>query len=66
MTTHYNHSTLGTAEKPLIPNMEFKRMCESVRAGNPDISEWTDKYELEMYQKRLIEQMIIQLKKKQG
>jgi hypothetical protein len=57
-TTLYNHNSIGTATKPLIPNAEFRAMVESVNAGDADISKWTDKYSLEPFQKQLIEQKI--------
>jgi hypothetical protein len=63
MTTLYNHNTLGTANKPLISNAEFKAMTESVKAGNSDVSAWVDKYSLEHFQKQFIEAIINDLNK---
>lgn len=33
-TTLYNHNSLGTAEKPLISNAQFKKLIERVEAGD--------------------------------
>lgn len=42
-TTWYNHVKLGSDEKPLIPNLEFKILCEELNKGNFEIYELYDK-----------------------
>ncbi len=32
--SNYNHTTLGTQEKPLISNMQFKQLCERIRTDD--------------------------------
>lgn len=53
----YNHNTLGTQAKPLIPNLEFKELHERLLRGErcEDILE---KYSLESYQKHIAEPLI--------
>ena len=54
MTTLYNHNTLGNAAKPLIPNIEFKRLIEALEAGDKTaLPKVLEKYTLEHYQNRL-------------
>ena len=55
MTSLYNHNTLGTKEKPLIPNAEFKALIEHLNSGDADISKWMDQYSLEPFQKQMVQ-----------
>jgi len=55
----YNHNTLGTGIKPLIPNLEFKLLHESLLRGDKEKSEEIlSKYTLESYQKQVLESLI--------
>ncbi len=60
----YNHVTLGTQDKPLIPNAELKALIESIEQGNTDVSYWLDKWSLESYQKQVVKGLLEALKKK--
>ena len=63
MTTSYNHNTLGTETKPLIPNMEFKNLHEYLLKGEKEKSEEIlNKYTLESYQKSIIEPLLKKIK----
>lgn len=54
MTSSYNHNILGTAEKPLIPNIEFKKLMELRRKGEvKECEKILEKYSLEFYQKQV-------------
>jgi hypothetical protein len=58
----YNHNTLGTEVKPLIPNQEFKLLHESLLNGDKEKSEEIlSKYTLESYQKQVLESLIKRL-----
>lgn len=58
-TTLYNHNTLGTETKPLIPNIEFKLLHERLLRGDKEKSEEIlSKYTLESYQKQVLESLI--------
>lgn len=60
----YNHNTLGTEIKPLIPNLEFKLLHESLLRGDKEKSEEIlSKYTLESYQKHIVEPLYRELKK---
>ena len=60
----YNHNTLGTKTKPLIPNMEFKNLHEYLLKGEKEKSEEIlSKYTLESYQKHIVEPLYRELKK---
>lgn len=39
MTSLYNHNTLGTKEKPLITNYQFKKLMERIRNGETGLYE---------------------------
>lgn len=55
-TTHYNHNTLGTELKPLIPNLEFKLLHESLLRGEKEkYEEVMRKWTLESYQRHIVE-----------
>jgi hypothetical protein len=54
-TTLYNHVTLGTECKPLIPNLVYKNCIESLNSG--DTYYYLDvltKYSLEPYQQQFL------------
>ena len=54
-TTLYNHNALGSADKPLIPNIEFKRLVEEIEKGNMSaLPEALKKYSLESFQKQFV------------
>jgi len=58
----YNHNTLGTERKPLIPNLEFKLLHESLLKGDKEKSEEIlSKYTLESFQKHIVEPLIKKL-----
>lgn len=59
MTTIYNHKAIG--DKPVIPNLEFKKMCEWIKNGNTDLTKWTDQYSVVPEQKRLIESLLMEI-----
>lgn len=59
-TTAYNHSILGTAQRPLIPNEEFKNMLDQVKKNNSAAYEDAcKKYSLEPYQHQLVQHELI-------
>jgi hypothetical protein len=54
--TKYNHVTLGTEERPLIPNLIFKETLESLNNGETEFYELVrQEYSFESYQKMLAE-----------
>lgn len=58
-TTLYNHKWIGTEEKPLIPNIEFKKMIEAIKNGDIDYyTEVKDKWTMVPFQISLAEQLI--------
>ena len=62
-TTAYNHNSLGTKEKPLISNQQFKTACERLKGGEIDIYEKTlNAFTLDATQKTLFEKLKSQLK----
>lgn len=57
-TTLYNHNSLGTADKPLIPNIEFKNLIAQIESGNKEALPLVlEKYTLEHFQKQLAERL---------
>jgi hypothetical protein len=54
-TTLHNHVKLGTEEKPLIPNKEFKTLMWLVK-NKMDYKHVLDKYTLTKFQTDLIKQ----------
>ena len=59
----YNHNTLGTETKPLIPNLEFKNLHEHLLKGEKEkCEEILDKYTLESYQKSIVEPLLRKIK----
>lgn len=57
---------IDTPNKPIIPNIEFKNLCERLR--NDDVSTMEDilsRYSLESDQKRIIQSEINELNKRQ-
>lgn len=58
LTTSYNHTTLGTAQKPLISNLQFKNLCD--RVGKGDIKAYyagIETFTFEATQKRVLEEI---------
>lgn len=59
MVTLHNHIRIGDGSKPVIPNAEFKKLCEMAEDGNLqyciDINE---KYCMVPFQKQLINQLL--------
>lgn len=56
MITKYNHVAIGNVEKPLIPNLFFKELIETLNDGEVDFYELIiQEYTLESTQKRLAE-----------
>ena len=63
-TTWYNHVQLGDDEKPLIPNKEFKTLCEELNKGNFKMyDEYDKKYTMVMDQHKLAKQIIEKINK---
>lgn len=57
-TTLYNHRELGTKEKPLISNKDFKELCEYARNGLLGKIQYAkQKYTFEPTQQKLINQL---------
>lgn len=57
-TTMHNHKELGTAEKPLVPNAEFKKLCEAAKAGKLGVlQDAKQKYTFEKTQTSLLNQL---------
>jgi hypothetical protein len=60
----YNHNTLGSQEKPLISNLQFKQIHESLQRGIKTMYEDAQKYySFESFQKQVLEQEYQKLKK---
>lgn len=54
-TSSYNHNTLGTEEKPLIPNLIFKALLDAVIEGDDELAELIlEEYSLESKQKQMV------------
>lgn len=65
-TTLYNHNTLGTAAKPLITNLQFKKLCERVQAGDTKAYyAGLETFTFEAAQKRLVETLFAELIEKE-
>lgn len=63
MQTTYNHNTLGTAVKPLIPNLDFKLLHISLNHGETEYyEECMSKYTLESHQRSIVEPLYNKLK----
>lgn len=59
----YNHNTLGTKEKPLISNKDFKAVHESLQMGITTLYEYAkEHYSFESFQKQVLEQEYLKLK----
>jgi len=55
----YNHNVLGTERKPLIPNLKFKLLHESLLRGEKEkYEEILNRYTLESFQKSIVEPLI--------
>ena len=57
-TSLYNHNELGSIEKPLIPNLEFKNYLNRAMNGEDVIKEVKEKYSLESMQERLLKDAV--------
>lgn len=54
----YNHNRLGTDEKPLISNVDFKLLVDAIKAGNSQAcKEIISRYTLSNFQQELLKQM---------
>lgn len=63
MQTKYNHNTLGTQEKPLITNQDFKLVHQSLQKGDVKMyEEYKEKYSFESFQKQILEEEYKKLK----
>lgn len=52
----YNRDTVGTAEKPLIPNLIFKALLDAIIEGDNELAELIlSEYSLESNQKQKVE-----------
>lgn len=61
--TSYNHNIIGTEEKPLIPNLEFKLLHVALQHGDHEYyEEITEKYSFESHQKQIVEPLYKKLK----
>jgi hypothetical protein len=58
LTNWYNHITLGTAEKPLIPNGELKRIFEELDKGNMEVLKDLEQWSLMQIHKLIIQEKI--------
>lgn len=57
--TLHNHIRIETDQKPIIPNIEFKKLCEEIKAGNiAAYSEIKEKYSMVPFQHSLVQQLI--------
>lgn len=64
MTTLYNHNVIGTASKPLITNLNFKLVHESLQRGETKMyEEFKEKYSFESVQKDILEDEYRKIKK---
>jgi len=58
--TLHNHVRIGTEAKPVIPNIEFKILCDKVKAGRVDYyDDIKEKYSMIPFQHGLIKQYIL-------
>lgn len=56
--TLHNHTRIGDDNKPVIPNIEFKILCERVKAGDIDYyKQIQEKYSLIPFQHSLIKKI---------
>lgn len=61
----YNHNTLGSLVKPLISNLDFKRVHESLLKGEVEMYERFIKlFSFESLQKRILEDEYLKIKNK--
>jgi len=57
-TTSYNHKSIGSIQKPLIPNADFKILVESLEAGDKDVLQIAlSKFTLEPFQNQLAQSL---------
>lgn len=60
----YNHNTLGSLIKPLISNLDFKRVHESLLKGEVEMYERFIKiFSFESFQKQILEDEYLKIKK---
>lgn len=58
----YNHNTLGTEDKPLISNIQFRLLHESLQRGIKSMYEEAQKhYSFESFQRQVLEQEYLKL-----
>lgn len=63
-TTMHNHKELGTDEKPLISNADFKQLCEDARHGLlGKIQDAKQRYSFDHTQQQLINQLYLEATK---
>lgn len=61
-TTLYNHKEIGNTEKPLITNLQFKKLIERIEAGDATAAENAKKaFTLEATQLRILETKLNEL-----
>jgi hypothetical protein len=58
LSSWYNHIALGTAEKPLIPNGELKRIFEELDKGNMEVLKELEQWSLMQIHKLIIQDKI--------
>ena len=57
--TLHNHIRIGDENKPVIPNAEFKILCDKVKAGQIEYyDEVNKKYSMVPFQHQLVKQLI--------
>lgn len=57
--TLHNHVYIDSEEKPIIPNLEFKKLVEEVKSGNYEAyEEAKERYSLIKFQRQLIEHFL--------
>lgn len=63
-TTMYNHKELGTPDKPLISNAQFKSICERIQGGEIEVYQKAiDSFSFETTQKTLLDKLYNNAKK---
>ena len=63
MVSSYNHNTLGSEEKPLIPNIELKILIEKMNEGNLEAyAEALQKWSFESFQKQFLQNKFNEIK----
>lgn len=63
--TLYNHKSIGTAARPLIPNLIFKETAEALDQGDIELYELVkSEYSLETFQRQFLQSKYEEVKNK--